>query len=169
VIGPGHYHVPLRHRVLAPVVLPGREHPREDSRHEDAEDEEDERVREPQARGAHSVRQVRLTGRTREQAIASFIPLLIGPQAAVWASRAAASSEAPDAVAEPDRPWNSTATAHSTRWLERVDHNRKATKPRRRSKVRFRVRGVIAEGTSGGGALFNRAYPRPDGRCPGKG
>ena len=60
VIGPGDDHLALRHRVLPPVVLPGREHPGERGRHEDAEDEEDERVREPQARGAHSVRQVRL-------------------------------------------------------------------------------------------------------------
>ncbi len=50
VIGPGHHHLALRHRVLAPVVLPGREHPSEDGRDEDAEDEQDERVRKPQAR-----------------------------------------------------------------------------------------------------------------------
>ena len=69
--------------VLPPVVLPRREHPREGGRHEDAEDEEDQRVREPQARGAHSVRQVRLTGRSREQATRSFMDPVIGPQAAV--------------------------------------------------------------------------------------
>ena len=126
-------------------------------------------MRKPQARGAHNVRQVRLTGRSREQAIRSFIDPVIGPQAAVWASRAASSSDAPDAVAEPGRPWNSTATAHSTRWLERVDHSRKATKPTRSSRVTFRVRGLMRGGTSSRDALFNRAYPRPDGRCPGEG
>jgi hypothetical protein len=104
VIGPGNHDLPLGHWVLSPVILPGRKYPCEGGGDEDAEDEEDERVREPQAGGAHRVRQLRRTGWTREQAIASFIPPVMGPQAAVWASRAAASSDAPDAVAEPGRP-----------------------------------------------------------------
>ena len=53
---------------------------------EDAPDQESEYVREPDP-AAHRVRQRVVTGGIRLQAIRSFIPWVIGPQAAVWASR----------------------------------------------------------------------------------
>jgi mycothiol system anti-sigma-R factor len=93
---------------------------------------------------AQSERQWRVTGAVPAQAIRSFIELVSGPQAAVMASRKASSREAAEAVAEPVRPWNETSTLHSARWLARVDHSRKATKPSTTSKVRVRPRAVMA-------------------------
>ncbi len=61
------------------------------------------------------VRQFRLTGGTRLQAIRSSIPEVSGPQAAVIASRSASGSAAADAVLLPRDPLNSTVTVHSTR------------------------------------------------------
>ena len=60
-------------------------------------------------------------GTTFPQAIDSFMPLMIGPQAVVWACCSASDSLAPEAVAELLRPLYSTVTAHSTFWLVSVE------------------------------------------------
>src|SRR3954468_20096893 len=88
----------------------------------------------------------------------SFIEPVIGPQAAVWASRTASASDPAEAVPWPDRPWNSTATEHSARWAERVVQSRNATKPTTTRRTMIRPRLVIPPGTSGGGEVFTRAY-----------
>jgi hypothetical protein len=84
------------------------------------------------------VRQCRLTGGVLPQAIRWSIPLVSGPQAAVWASRVASASEAADAVAVFSAPANATATVHSIRCELRVDQSRnapKASKARRDSTL----------------------------------
>jgi anti-sigma factor (TIGR02949 family) len=73
-------------------------------------------------------RHCRLTGGIRPQAIDSFMPCAMGPQAAVWASRVASASEAADAVAVFRLLLKATVTVHSTRWEERVDQSRKPPK-----------------------------------------
>src|SRR5690242_7623020 len=75
----------------------------------------------------------------------SSIEFVSGPQAVVCASRVASSSEAPEAVAVPVRPWNSTDTLHSARWLARVDQSRKATNPAMTSRATVLARAVIRE------------------------
>jgi len=75
----------------------------------------------------------------------SSIEPVSGPHAVVCASRIASSSDAPDAVAVPVRPWNSTDTLHSARWLERVDQSRNATNPAMSNRVTVLVRAVIRE------------------------
>ena len=114
---------------------------------------------EAEAGVAHSVRHRRLTGGTFAQAMRSFIDPVIGPHAAVCASRTASASEAPDAVPWPERPWNSTATEHSARWADRVDHSRNATKPMTTRRVMVRARLVMPGGTSGRGEVFTRSKP----------
>ena len=127
VVGSGHDDLASGHRILPAVVLAGRQQPGAHRRHQDAQDEQDQRVGKAEPRSAHRARHRRVTGGTFPQAMRSFIEPVIGPQAAVWASRTASSSDPADAVPVPDCPWNSTATEHSARWAERVDQRRKAT------------------------------------------
>jgi len=48
----------------------------------------------------------------------SFIPLATGPHAVLWAVSVASAAVLPAAVAQFERPWNSTQTVHS--WLARA-------------------------------------------------
>ncbi len=66
------------------------------------------------------------TGISRPQAMASFIPLVSGPQAVVWADRAASISVLSEAVAQLSRPLNRTQTLQLTFWAESVLYARKA-------------------------------------------
>src|SRR5690242_18137318 len=91
------------------------------------------------------VLQWRVAGGIRLHATRSFIEPVSGPQAAVWASRTASSSEAAEAVAVPCLPWYSTATLHWTCWLARVDQSRKATNPAMTSRVTVLARALMGQ------------------------
>src|SRR6185503_5815840 len=141
--GARYYHVSAGGGIFAPLVLPGRQHPGQGCRQEDATDQQGERVGEA-GRTLQRVRHCRLTGGILPQAIASFIPCANGPQAAVWASRVASDSVAAEAVALLRTSLKATVTVHSTRWEERVDQSRKPPKTRTASSVRSPPRLVIA-------------------------
>ena len=82
------------------------------------------------------------TGTRFPQAIASFIPLVTGPQAVVCADRAASSSLSWEAAAQLLRPLNSTQTVQVTFWADSVLYARKAAK-RRMTAMVSRVLGYI--------------------------
>jgi len=48
----------------------------------------------------------------------SFIPVATGPHAVLWAVSVASATVVPAAVAQLERPWNSTHTVHS--WFARA-------------------------------------------------
>jgi hypothetical protein len=60
------------------------------------------------------------TGARFPQAMASFIPLVTGPQAVLWAERSASISLSCDADAQLDLPLNSTQTLQVTFWADSV-------------------------------------------------
>lgn len=84
------------------------------------------------------------TGRL-PQAIDSFMPLVSGPQAVIWAERTASASVAADATAQLRPPANSTQARHSTTCDFIVDQARKPTRDRRATTVRIVVRDISWE------------------------
>ena len=68
----------------------------------------------------YRVRHCTETGARFSQAIVSFMPLTIGPQAVRCAVSVASAAVLPAALAQFDRPWNSMQTLHSS-WALAVD------------------------------------------------
>jgi hypothetical protein len=68
--------------------------------------------------------------------MASFIPLVTGPQAVVWADRAASTSVLSEAAAQLSFPLNRTQTLQLTFCAESVLYARKAAKRRTTPTVR---------------------------------
>ncbi len=81
------------------------------------------------------------TGRL-PQAIDSFMPLVSGPHAVIWADRTASASVAAEAIAQLRPPANSTQARHSTTWECIVDQARNPTRERRATTVRRVVRDI---------------------------
>ena len=80
------------------------------------------------------------TGTRRSQAMASFIPLVTGPQAVVCAERAASASVSWEAVVQLLRPLNSTQTVQVTFCADSVVYARNAAN-RTTTAMARRVRG----------------------------